>query len=168
MSIQQLSAEAFRQRLAGLVDPDQALPEEERDEIKNQAVKFVSILASLFGDSLDRKTLWERIGNGIIVCSAKCGGDWETFVNQILQYIKADGARVAASKALNSIVAELAEKPRTWREAWLRVMESKHFLIIVKARALYIAQRDAAKEREVEPIMAADGFVDDLPGEVVE
>ena len=167
MSIQLLSAELFRQKLAGLVDPDQAIPEQDREGVKEIAVRFVSILASLFGDSLDRKTLWERIGNGIVVCCAKCGGDWETFVNQILEYIKADGGRVASSKNLEAIIKELLEKPQSYREAWLRVLEAKHFLIIVKARALWNSQKGAPKEHEVIESIAPDGFVNELPGEAI-
>lgn len=163
MSIQVLSAEAFRQRLAGFVDPDQVLPEEGREEIKNQAVKFCSILASLFGDDLDRKTLWERMGNGLVVCTAKCGGDWETFINEMLQYIKADAGKVAASKALALFLEEFGKQPKQNKEAFLRTIEAKHFLIIVKARALWNSMKRLPVETEVEEHQAADGFVDDLP-----
>lgn len=163
MSIQVLSATEFRRKLAGLVDPDQAMPEEVKEEVKTMAVNFISILASLFSDDLDRKTLWERIGNGIVVCSAKCGGDWEAFVNQMLQYIKADGMKVAASKSFGGVLEELTGKTKPWREAWLRVLESKHYLIIVKARALWNAQKATkAKEREVIE-QENDEFVDDIP-----
>jgi multimeric flavodoxin WrbA len=145
------------------------MPEEEKEEVKQAAINFTSILAGLFGDSLDRKTLWERIGNGIVVCCSKCGGDWEAFVNQMLQYIKADGMRVASSKSFADIIETLAEKPKAWREAWLRVLETKHFLIIVKARALWNATKDAkAKDREelAKERQELETFVDDIPGEV--
>jgi hypothetical protein len=138
-----------------------------KDEIKAEAINFVSILASLFGDSLDRKTLWERIGNGIVVCCAKCGGDWETFINQILEYIKADGMRVAASKFLAKVIEFLVGKSKSWREAWLRVLETKHFLIIVKARALWNSRKAEPKEYETIELDGEDGFTDDIPGEVI-
>jgi hypothetical protein len=163
MSIQVLSAQAFRQRLAGLIDPDQVLPEEDREAVKQDAVRFCSTLASLFGDDLDRKTLWERIGNGLVVCTAKCGGDWEAFVNEILQYIKADGGKVAASKPLAEFLEGFACKPRAHRDAFLRTIEAKHFVIIVKARALWQSMKRLPEPTEVSEQVAADGFVDEVP-----
>ena len=163
MSIQLLSAVEFRQKLAGLVDPNLVLPEEEREEVKQTAIRFTSILASLFGEDLDRKTLWERIGNGIVVCCAKCGGDWEAFVNEILQYIKADGGRVAASRPLEAMLSEIEGKPRAWKESFLRVLETKHFIIVVKARALWNSAKRLPAETEIVEQIAADGFVDEIP-----
>lgn len=130
-------------------------------------VRFCSILASLFGDDLDRKTLWERIGNGIVVCSAKCGGDWEAFVNEMLQYIRAEAGRVAASKQIDAFLEDMTAKPAAFREAFLRALEAKHLLIIVKARAVWNAAKRIPPERETIEQVAEDGFTDDVPGEVV-
>jgi hypothetical protein len=135
-----------------------------KEEVKTMAVNFTSVLASLFSDDLDRKTLWERIGNGIVVCSAKCGGDWETFINQILEYIKADGAKVASSKDFNIIFEDLTNRTQSWREAWLRVMEKKHYLIIVKARALWNSLKaEKAKASEELKKEKDELFEDDIP-----
>lgn len=163
MSIQVLSAEAFRQKLAGLADPDQAIPEENRETIKQEAVKFCSILASLFGDDLDRKTLWERIGNGLVVCTAKCGDDWETFVNQILEYIKAEPGRVAASKLLADFIDDFGKKPKTEHEAFLRMIEAKHMIIIVKGRALWNSTKRPYEPTAIVEKPTADGFIDEIP-----
>lgn len=105
--------------------------------IKDEAVKFCSILAEVFGDDLDRKTLWERIGNGLVIASAKCGGDWELFVNEMLKYIKADPGKVASNKSMSLWIEFMITRPKEWKEQFLRICESKHMFICVKARTLW-------------------------------
>jgi hypothetical protein len=109
----------------------------ENEIIKDEAVKFCSILAEVFGDDLDRKTLWERIGNGLVVASAKCGGDWEIFVNEMLKYIKADPGRVAANRSMSLWIEYMTVKPSEWHEQFIRICESKHMFIAVKARVIW-------------------------------
>lgn len=145
MSINQLTGEQFRQKLAGLIDPNRQIPKMEQEVIKDETIKFVSNLAELFGDSLDRMTLWERIGNGIVVCCAKCGGDWEVFVNQILLYIKADPGKVAANKELEYFYDMMQHRPREWKDAFLQYLETRHMLVIIKARALWNEKKKGRK-----------------------
>jgi hypothetical protein len=112
--------------------------------IKDEAIRLVSILPELFGDDLDRKTLWERIGNGLVVCSQKAGGDWESFVNFLLEYIKADPGAVAANKNLEGWVGALSTKPKEWREVFLRIIEKKHMLIVLKGRNVWNINKRSA------------------------
>jgi hypothetical protein len=110
--------------------------------IKDEAVKFCSILAEVFGEDLDRKTLWERIGNGLVVASAKCGGDWELFVNEILKYIKAEPGKVAANKRLSSFIDTMIVRPKVWHEQFVRECSTKHMFICVKARVLWNGRKN--------------------------
>lgn len=150
MSIQVLSAVQFRQELAGLVDKKREFPEMELEVIKNEAVKFCSILAEVFGEDLDRKTLWERIGNGLVVSSAKCGGDWELFVNEMFKYTKADPGKVAANKSLSLWIDSMIIKPKEWHEQFLRTCESKYMFICIKARILWNSKKMKCNEKEEE------------------
>jgi len=109
--------------------------------IKDQAVRFCSILAEVFGEDLDRKTLWERIGNGLIVAAAKCGGDWELFVNEMLKYIKAEPGKVAANRGLAAFIDEMLVRPKEWQEQFVRECEAKHMFICVKARMLWNSRK---------------------------
>jgi len=129
--------------------------------IKEETVKFCSILAELFGDDLDRKTLWERIGHGLIVSSAKCGGDWELFVTQMLEYIKADPGRVAANKNLSHWIDSMETKPNEWHEQFIRECSAKYMFICVKARMLWNAQK--AHTTDIQE-MAADAIEDKMGG----
>jgi len=137
VSIQELSAEEFRRRIAGLVDPDKEMDPEDKAVLMEEAVNWGWILASLFGEDLDRKTLWERIGNGFVVAVAKCAGDFEQFVEECLTYVKASPGRVAASSELDDWLQRVTEKPIEWRQQFLRVMEKRHYIVIVKARSVW-------------------------------
>lgn len=105
--------------------------------MRDEAINFCSTLAGLFGDDLDRKTLWERIGNGIVASVAKCGGEIEVFMNEMLDYIKADPGKVAASKNMEMHIQMFATRPKEWKDAFLKIMETRHFIIVVKARTLW-------------------------------
>lgn len=137
MSIQQLSTAEFRQKLAGLVDPGRLLPDMELTVVKDEAVKLCLILAEVFGDDLDRKTLWERIGNGLAVCSVKCGGDWELLLEGLLEYVRADPGKVAANQKLEAWTDTISLRPQEWKDQFIRVCETKRMILIVKARQLW-------------------------------
>jgi hypothetical protein len=105
--------------------------------IKDQAIKFCSTLAEVYGDDLDRKQMWERIANGLVVASAKCGGDWELFVNEMLKFIKAEPGKVAANKGISNFIETMLVRPQSWKDQFIRECESKHMFICVKARLLW-------------------------------
>lgn len=101
----------------------------------DETVNYVSILPEVFSDDLDRKTLWERIGNGILVSLAKAGGDFELFINFCLEFIKAESGKVAANENLSMFINVAMSRPVEWKNQFLSTIEKKHYLIIVKARA---------------------------------
>lgn len=103
--------------------------------MKDEIINFISILPELFSDDLDRKTLWERIGNGLMVSIAKCGGDFETFINNCLDYIKAEPGKVAANDNLASWLDVALLRPQEWKIQFMRFIERKNFLVVLKARA---------------------------------
>lgn len=109
----------------------------EEKVIKDEAIKFCSTLPRLFSDDFDRKTLWDRIGNGVVASVKKCGGDYEEFVNLTLEYIKAEPGKVAASKELEIFLEGMNTKPAEWKDCFLSVMEKKYNIILVYARQLW-------------------------------
>ena len=102
--------------------------------MKDETVRFVSILPELFGDDLDRKTLWERIGNGLKSAIAKSGGDFEVFINNTLEYIRAEHGKVAANEHIEMFINMALTRPKEWKEQFMRTIEKKIFMILVKAR----------------------------------
>jgi hypothetical protein len=109
----------------------------EQEAVKSEAINFVSILPTLFSNDFDRKTLWERIGNGLIASAKKCGNEWDLFVNLMLEYIKADPGQVAASERISGFIETMALRPKEWHEQFLRYIESRHFLVVSKARLVW-------------------------------
>lgn len=102
-----------------------------------EIVRFISILPEIFSDSLDRKTLWDRIGNGLLSSLSKSGNDIEQFINLNLEFIKAEPGKVAANENLGLFISMVLSRSEEWKIQFLRTIEKKHFLIIVKARQLW-------------------------------
>jgi len=146
MSIQELSAETFRQKLAGLTDEEKKLPTMDQESIKTEAIRLCSILASLFSDDLDRKTLWERIGTGLVAAIAKANHDLDRFVNFALDYIQADPGRVAASEPLTGWLETNFNRPIEWQQGLLRYIDSRRYIVLVKARAHWMAVKEKREE----------------------
>jgi hypothetical protein len=107
------------------------------EAIREETTKFTLNLANLFSDDFDRKTLWERIGNGLINCVKKSNYNLELFVNLILEYIKAEPGKVAANEYLESFLFTMKTRPVENVERFLKYIEQKHFLVIIKARHHY-------------------------------
>jgi hypothetical protein len=115
--------------------------------IKDEAIKLCCILAEVFSDDLDRKTLWERIGNGLAVCSVKCGGDWELLFAGLMDYVKADPGEVAANKKIASWLATMSLRPQEWKDQFIRVCETKRMVLVVQSREVWNLNK--AKEAAV-------------------
>jgi hypothetical protein len=111
--------------------------------IKDEAVKLCLALAEVFSDDLDRKTLWERIGNGLAVCSIKCGGDWELLLEGMLEYVKADPGKVAANEKLEHWAGSMSVKPKEWKQEFIRLCETKRMFLIVMARQRWNFEKKA-------------------------
>lgn len=141
MEIELLSAEGFRRRIAGLEDPSRKVDEFSLLAVESDAVSLVSILPEVFGEELDRKTLWERIANGIATATAKSGGDVGLFLQEILAYIKADPGKVAANDRLALHMETLLSRPVEIRDQFLRSISAKSYIVVTKARALWNASK---------------------------
>lgn len=137
MEIELLSAENFRRRIAGLEDPSRKLETFDLKSIEADAVSFIAVMPELFGEDLDRKTLWERIANGLHTASAKSGGDVGLFVQELLVYIKADPGQVASNERFAMHLEMLLLRPKEIQDQFVRTMSAKSYLIVTKARAVW-------------------------------
>jgi hypothetical protein len=141
MNIHNMTPEEFRQKTAGLTDPLKQMDEFDRSALKDEAIRFISILPEVFSDDLDRKTLWERIGNGLLIARAKAGNDIESFINNCLDFVKAEPGKVAANENIALFISSISTRPQDWREQFLKTIERSHYLLIVKARARWNENR---------------------------
>jgi len=134
MNFCQLTPNEFREKIAGLENSLKKMDAFEEKGLNEEIIRFLIILPEVFGDSLDRKTLWERIGNGLISSLAKAGDNFELFINYCLEYIKAGSGRTAANEKLSLFLESSLIRPAIWQLQFLKTIEKKHYILIVKAR----------------------------------
>lgn len=155
--IGELTPEQFRLKLAGLADPDAApqgpSPQDAAltqhattDVIRATAIQFIAILPELFGESLDRKTLWDRIGTGLQSAYAKTPGcDHEYFIQQVLDHIKSEPAKAAGNARLAEILAAIGEWQDANRQAFISCFNSRLIPMLVHAKVAWEAKKEERK-----------------------
>lgn len=133
-----LDTTALRRALAGLADPDRPGVGEgiaEATELRETAARLCSILASLFGEELDRLTLWSRIDSALEQAGAKVAdGDLDRYVSLCLEHVKADAGKAAACEGLRQLFATFAARPIEWRQALVRHIASRRYAVVVRGR----------------------------------
>lgn len=135
-TMQQLDMETFRRELANLIDverqPESAV---EHESVKQDAIRFCSILAHLFGESLDRTTLWVRIGSALCSALAKVSDDLDRFATLCLEHICADDGQVAACVPMLQLLQTWQTRTSAWRQALMHYMKTHRSALLVYARA---------------------------------
>lgn len=139
--------ESIRRKLAGLADPDRKLGASESIEVKQVAVRLCTILAHLFGEDLDRKTLWDRIGSGLASGLVKVAdSDLDRFVAVCLDHVRASDGDAARCEALAQMLGDFAVRPKEWHNAVLAYIRAHRYPVLVFARQRW----EAVKKGEVE------------------
>lgn len=142
-----LDYQLFRQTLAGLVDPHQQPGVTEKEAVKQDAIRFCSVLAKLFGDNLDRLTLWSRIGSALETSVAKVSDDdLDRFADLCVEHIQADMGAAAACDALTQMRQAWESRPPEWRHAFLGYIKSHTYAVLAHGRARW----EEVKEGKVE------------------
>ena len=147
--MQILDTQGLRQKLMGLADPHRTAADSagEQNEIRDVAARLCSILASLFGEGLDRITLWDRIGSALETAGAKVSDDdLDRFVSLCLEHVQASPAKAAACDALAQLISTFAVRPAEWRHALLRYLHTHRYAVLVHGRARW----EQVKAKEVE------------------
>lgn len=102
-------------------------------------------MCELFGESLDRMTLWDKIGSALSAAASKCDdGDTDRFAALCLETIKADDAAAARNAGFANWVTTMAERDEAYRQAFVRHCGSKSAIVLVHARHAW-EQRKAMK-----------------------
>jgi len=144
--IEGLTPEQFRQKLAGLLDPREQLTPQHRQEIKDLAIKFVAVLPAVFGEGLDRLTMWEKIASALEVAFAKtAGADHEFFIEQVMKGILADRAKASANQQLAEVIATLEQWGTEQRHAWINYFGTHLVPVLVHARNQWTRRKEKSK-----------------------
>lgn len=162
-------AQQFRLALAGLTDPDSSAQSDDglAPEYKAASIDLCVCLCDLFGRSLDRKTLWDRIASALAAASAKANaGDTDHLISMCLEHVRADASYVSAHDLMPTLTAKWADKPISWRQGWVRYISTRGYAIIAHSRLRWEAvkeERAAARDqwaaplKELESLAAAEG-----------
>lgn len=142
--LQLLSPDEWRQKISGLIDPAERHELRPREEIRRMCIRFVSLLPSLFGDQLDRKTMWSRIATGLDSAFAKTpGDDVEFFMQSVLTHICADADKASKSDELLLLIRELEAWSSGERQAWITYFHTHLIPIVAQSRN----QRSVTQQR---------------------
>lgn len=118
-----------------MIDPAEAVTVTQKETYRLLAVEFCAALPAVFGDTLDRMTLWDRIASGIQSGYAKTfGGDLELFVQHVLEHIKAEASRVVTCDRICDAQERLYDLSSEDRQAWLTYLVTHLVPTLVFAR----------------------------------
>lgn len=137
--------EEFRKKLACCFDSVSITEEEKKEEIKEECINFISFLPIVFSNDLDRKTLWDRISNGIYSATTKCDNDFEKFINYILEFIKADAAIVASNSIFTDFLCKAIKQSDEWKIAFINYCQTKYFILVTYARQRWEERKEKGK-----------------------
>ena len=137
----------FRRKLAGL-DAPEFRPSMTPAVIKDTCIRFVSILADLFGDDLDRMTLWSRIDTALATSLGKVGSsdDVDSFASLCLEHVRADAGRSASCQPLLAILDTLGRAPAEDRRSFLAYFRDHRYPALVFGRQRW----ELVKKKEVD------------------
>jgi len=147
-TLQGLTTEQFRQKIAGLIDPAREVNQAEKQNLKEEAIRFLSILAKHYALKSDRKSLWGDIGNVVHKSLAKLGGspDLERLVNDCLDGVLADIAISSACPAVCQIIETFGARDDHWRSQFATSLQQHLRPWVVLARSRYSDAKDGKVE----------------------
>jgi hypothetical protein len=156
----QYSADEFRRKLAGCAAPDKKFNEEALAMMSQYGIALIRVAKDVFGSSLDPKTVWERINNGLKISAAKSAGSAQKFLAALLEYVKADVNVIVGSKRLQAVKEALLSSPPEWQRQFINACVENRMLWIMEARDEYMAEKAtaaAASEPDVPENMILEG-----------
>lgn len=128
----------FRQRLAGLVDPMPVKQQFFDSHAKELSVRFLASLPKIFGSSLDRITMWDKIAAAVQSAYAKnASGDTDLFVQHVLETIQAEPSKVVACESFEKALDEISGLSRSQQQDWLVYLATHLVPVLVFARREY-------------------------------
>jgi hypothetical protein len=146
----QLDAEAFRRKIAGLACSDDAT-QYDSAQFRAAAVDLARILCRLFGESLDRITLWDRISTALgSACSRYPNGEGEAFLSAALDHVKADPGATTREPMVAMWLTSIDAQPDAWRRQFVTYIGTRLYAVLVHARNAWEESKEA--KRKPEPV----------------
>jgi hypothetical protein len=115
-----LDAAAFRRELVGLSSPEKKLDAMSRAVMKQDAVRFISILPDLYGRD-EPKLLWEYIAKALAAaCEQVRDDDFPAWSSVVLDMIGCEGWKAAVNERWSQFQQDADVRPAEWREHFIR------------------------------------------------
>ena len=134
----------FRQRLAGLIDPLPAKQQFFDTHAKELSVRFLATLPKIFGSSLERLTMWDKIASAVQSAYAKnASGDTDLFIQHVLETIQAEPSKVVACEPFEKVLDEIGALSKSQQQDWLIYLATHLVPVLVFARREYKSGGDA-------------------------
>lgn len=126
-------AQEFRRRLAGLSDPNRsAATPISSAEFREAAKTLCVILARLYGKTLARVKLWDRIDGALLTASAKIqDGDMDRLITVCLDHVKSESIVYGP---LEPFMRMLNDRPPEWRQGFVRYLGTSHSAATIHGR----------------------------------
>lgn len=141
--LERLSAEKFRQWLAGMVSQDAPQSQTDRESMRESLIKFLGSLPLVYGIP-DRLSMWEKIGNSAIAALDTCDGDLSKWINDVLAGVQASAGAVATKDGVRKAIVAMEEKTESWQSECLLVMKDLRFSLPAFAREQWTETKEAA------------------------
>lgn len=147
-TLQGLSTEQFRQKVAGLLDPSREVSDLEKKNLKEEAIRFLSILAKHYRLRESRTEMWGDIGNVVEKSLAKLGGspDLERLANDCMEGIHADIAISSACPAFAQMIEVFDARDVEWCSHFCTALKQHLRTWIVFARTRYKDSKEGTVE----------------------
>lgn len=142
---------AWRQRLAGLVDPDYIGDDSSlHREHRRWAVDLGLLLCDVFSPALDRVTLWDRIGSALRTAAAKCDdGDIDRLLSLAAEHVQADDGRVGAHPDTHRLLLQAQSATLAWRQSLVRYLASHVPAVLALTRQAWEQAKTERKDARV-------------------
>ncbi|HEY3967267.1 MAG TPA: hypothetical protein VGM05_22095 [Planctomycetaceae bacterium] len=120
-----------------MTDPDYSAGEDNAATAEHKAasVHLCILMCELFGEDLDRTSLWDRIASALATAAAKTtDGDMDRFVSLCLDHVRADAAKAARHPEIGAMLHDWSEQSAAWRQGFVRYVATRSFAILAHGR----------------------------------
>ena len=100
-------------------------------------------MARVFGDDLDRKTLWDRIGSGLRSAAQKRPEGGDGLIAAALEHVKAEPGRAANTPELAELILGVDAQEEEWNRGWAAYILRSSTIVTVHARAQWQELKNA-------------------------
>lgn len=142
-----LDTQSLRAALAGIVDNHATVETVDfREQASRLWIPYLAALPRVFGDSLERKTMWSKIGAVVIAAIAKTrDGDLSQFHHYVLEGIQADLSLAVASEPLTIALSALLSQPTSHHASLLHFLRDRVSTMITFAKPVWTAIKETSK-----------------------